>query len=156
MLPNDWKLFVMKWYCVFVFIVIIVKTMFRFWPRSPSSLNQPRNKRPWTATSVHLQLYSGSRTDWLFRWIISTLITLPLSQDNLYKKARLIHYNIYNCQVCRIISARFSFFLKNCQDKQLVFKSVSVFSFKPQRLQYSISPLYKTVTYIFHPERIET
>ncbi len=33
-----------KWYYVTVFIVIIVKTMFRFWPRSPSSLNQPRNK----------------------------------------------------------------------------------------------------------------
>ena len=33
-----------KWYYATVFIVIIVKTMFRFWPRSPSSLNQPRNK----------------------------------------------------------------------------------------------------------------
>ena len=32
-----------KWYYATVFIVIIVKTMFRFWPRSPSSLNQPRN-----------------------------------------------------------------------------------------------------------------
>ncbi len=31
-----WKLFIMKWCYEFAFIVIIVKTMFRFWPRSPS------------------------------------------------------------------------------------------------------------------------
>jgi len=37
-----WKLLFEKWCYVIVFIVIIVKTMFRFWPRSPSSLNQPR------------------------------------------------------------------------------------------------------------------
>ena len=39
-----WKLFFSYWCYEVVFVVIIVKTMFRFWPRSPSSLNQPRNK----------------------------------------------------------------------------------------------------------------
>ncbi len=33
-----------KQYCMFAIIVVIVKIMFRFWPRSPSSLNQSRNK----------------------------------------------------------------------------------------------------------------
>ncbi len=41
-----------KQYCMFAIIVEIVKTMFRFWPRSPSSLNQSRS-----TTSVHLKLY---------------------------------------------------------------------------------------------------
>ncbi len=33
-----------KWYCMIAIIVVIVKTMFMFYPRSPSSLNQPHNK----------------------------------------------------------------------------------------------------------------
>ena len=44
-LLNDYIIYLRtyeKWYYVIVFIVIIVKTMFRFWPRSPSTLNQPR------------------------------------------------------------------------------------------------------------------
>jgi hypothetical protein len=40
------------------FIVIIVKPCYRFWPRSPSSLNQSCNKGLGPQPPVHLQLYS--------------------------------------------------------------------------------------------------
>ena len=44
LLPNDLEIILFVLMLWIVFIVVIVKTMFRFWPWSPYSLNQPSNK----------------------------------------------------------------------------------------------------------------
>jgi hypothetical protein len=48
--------------CITAIIVMIVKTMFRFWPTSLSSLNQ--SCKPWSATSVHFYTFISMDKSW--------------------------------------------------------------------------------------------
>ncbi len=78
--------------------MIIVKTMFRFWPRSPSSLNQPRNKALVRNLSAFTTLFAPGKS-----WDNVRTTTAPYTESRLRHLVRnkCVGFPVVEHYVCK-------------------------------------------------------